>query len=447
MFWKKSRLKIFVNFLLFAALFAFLQLSPGRTESNHADFDTFSESYYQLMKIFIRPLRSQNLIQGAMKGMDIALTHLKIAHTMPPLSLTNSSVDNLEAFHTSFGSLLDQLKGKVTSDDLMTDALRGMFESTGDPYTTYLAPKEFKLLSEQMNGGNFSGIGIYIELEKNTKQLMVLEPIDDTPAADAGLKSGDYITAIDGKSTKGIDLDVAQSRIRGAIGSRVTLTIRRKNSTVEKNYNITRAKIRVKSLTAKLKNGDIGYIRLRSFGEFSGQEIEDALRQLDDQGAKAYILDLRNNGGGYIEAAKDVCSKFLPRGAVVVSVVERNGRAQREIADGSEHPDYPMVVLINEFSASASEITAGALQDYKRAKIVGTRSFGKGSVQAIKTLDNRAAAKITIAHYTTPDGRDIDKKGITPDITVSMKGHDFGEPNDEQLQAAIHELQSTLSLK
>lgn len=445
---KISWLHILSSLVMAAAIFSAARFSFEKIEPRRSNFDTFSEAYYQLMKFFIHPLKPDTLIQGAIKGMSMELARQKISYTIPAENLSDNAYEDLEKFHEVFDRTVSQVGQQMKKeDDLLTSALRGMFESTGDPYTTYLSQKDYHTLSEQMGGGNFGGIGIYIELEKGTKRLMVVEPIEDTPASHAGLKAGDYIIRIDGKPTKGMDLDVAQKLIRGPIGTEVHLSIRHKTSQDIQDVTVHRATIRVRSVTSDLKDGNIGYVRLRTFGEFSGQELEKALADLESRGAKAYILDLRNNGGGFIEAAKEVCSKFLPRRAVVVSVLERNGRIEKELADGSEHPDYPMVVLVNEFSASASEIAAGALQDYKRAKIVGDRTFGKGSVQTIIRLANKGAAKITIAHYLTPSGKDINKRGIVPDVLITMKGHAFGDEEDEQLQKAIGILRETLASK
>lgn len=435
----------FTCILLLALVPAFVLYYPKHQQANAANFGTFAEAYYHILRDFIHPIPSETLVRGAIKGMDTALTHRKIAHTMPAGQWSDDANENLETFHQAFEQVETQVSSKVSSDDLMTDALNGMFEVTGDPYTVYLTPREYRSLTESMNGGNFGGIGIYIALEKTTKQLIVLEPIEDTPAANAGVKAGDEIMKIDGKPTKGIDLDMAQKLIRGPIGSTVTLTIRQPKQTLLKDYEIKRALIHVKSVSSEMKNGDIAYLRVRTFGETTGDELEAAMNDLQQQGAKAYILDLRQNGGGYIDTARSVCSKFLPRGALIVSVRERSGHSDREFADGSEHPDYPLVVLVNKYSASASEITAGALQDYKRGELVGTRTFGKGSVQTIIRLENGGAAKVTIAHYLTPKERDIDKKGIMPDLLVNMEGHDFGQKDDVQLQKALGILKTKIA--
>lgn len=454
----KSSFKFLISLFLLAVMVVSLQFHNGAVraqeltpsaDSNSADFDTFSVSYYRLMKEYMEPLKPEELIHGAVKGMNVALAHDKIAYTVHVPTLTDDADNDLQAFNNTFNKTVSAVNGKIASDDLMTQALDGMFDVTGDPYTVYMTPKEFQMLSEQMNGGDFGGVGIYIELDKSTKQLMVLEPIEDTPAWTAGLKSGDFILKIDGKSTKGISLDEAQREIRGPVGSKVTLTIKRKGDAAVKDVAVTRNLIHVKSVSSKMIDGNIGYVRLRLFGEFTGDEVEKAMEQLEHQGAKAYIVDLRNNGGGYIDAAKEVCSKFLPRGDVVVSLQDREGHTQTEVADGSEHADYPVVVLVNEFSASASEITAGALQDYKRATILGVKTFGKGSVQTISRLPNGGAVKITIAHYHTPNGRDINKKGIQPDVMVPMQGHDYMSSSDSQLQKALnllkHDLTATTS--
>lgn len=446
MFKKISTTRFFFTCILLLALVpAFIVYYPRHNSANAADFGTFARAYYHVLHDFIRPIQSTTLIRGALKGMDTALSHHKIQYSIPTSELANNASENLEIFHQIFKVTAAAVESKINSGDLMTEALHGMFDATDDPYTVYLAPKEYRMLTESMNGGNFGGIGIYIALEKGSKQLIVLEPIDDTPAAKAGLKAGDEILKIDGKATTDIDLDVAQKLIRGPVGSQVKLTVRRHGEKTEKNYSIERALIHVSSVTSRMENGDIAYLRVRSFGEFTGNELETAMSELEQQGAKAYILDLRQNGGGYIDSARSVCSKFLPRGSLVVSVRERSGSPEQEFADGSEHPDYPLVILVNEFSASASEITAGALQDYHRGRLVGTKTFGKGSVQTIIPLQYGGAAKITIAHYLTPKGKDIDKKGITPDVAVPMKTHDFGKKDDIQLQKGLSLIKEELA--
>jgi carboxyl-terminal processing protease len=448
LFQKKLKFKFFLLIVLTALIaggFIFYHHEAvAQEEGNGNLLEIFSISYHRLLQEYLQPLKPNELILGAVKGMNVALAKAKIPYTVKAPALSQDSEVDLQAFTQLFQETTQHLGNKISTDKLMTAALNGMFEATGDPYTVYMTPHEFQALTEQMRGGDFGGIGIYIELEKGTKQLMVLEPIEDTPAWKAGLRAGDYILSIDGKSTKGITLDEAQQKIRGPIGTRVVLTIRHKGSSQIQTLTITRALIHVKSVTSKLIDGDIGYFRLHLFGEFTGDELEKAMDKLQAEGAKAYILDLRNNGGGYIDAAKEVCSKFLPRNSVIVWLKDRNGNTQTEYADGSEHPDYPMVVLVNEFSASASEIAAGALQDYKRAIIVGTRTFGKGSVQTISPLPNGGAVKITIAHYHTPNGADINKKGIIPNVIVPMQGTAFLTSKDLQLKKAVAILQHEL---
>ena len=378
------------------------------------------------------------LLKSAGQGIKIYLKEQKL--TFPALDKypTGTSADkNLETLNGYVEQISTQYKGKVNPQKLLYYALKGLMYGLKDPYSVALEPKEFKHLKESMSGGNFGGVGIYIELDRAHKnQLMVVEPIEETPAAQAGLKTGDWILKINGVSTKGIDLDVAAQRIRGPEGSPVTLEVQSRGKGPLKNVTMTRRKIHVKSATGKMLPDGVGYIRLRIFGEETGEEVEQALAALEGKGLKALVLDLRNNGGGYISAAQQICSLFLPRGQTVVSVVGRKRDTEVQKSSGSSHHNVPMVVLINGFSASASEITAGALQDTRTAALMGTKSFGKGTVQTLKELPDGGSLKFTIAHYLTPAGRNINKKGIKPDIEVKMDPAKVGQPNDVQLKAA-----------
>lgn len=393
---------------------------------------------YTLKEEYVEKPNFNNLLKSAGQGIKYYLKEQKISFPALDKYPVGPSADkNLEVLNGYITQILSQYKGKVNEQKLIYYALKGLMYGLKDPYSVALEPKEFKHLKESMSGGNFGGVGIYIELDRNHKnQLMVVEPIDDTPAAKAGLKMGDWILKINGVPTKGIDLDLAAQRIRGPEGSNVTLEIQAKGKGPVKNVTMVRSKIHVKSATGKMLPNGIGYIRLRFFGEDTGDEVERALTSLEGKGLNGLIIDVRNNGGGYINAAQETCSRFLPRGQTVVSVVGRKRDTETSKSSGSGHRNVPMVVLINGFSASASEITAGALQDTGVATLIGTKSFGKGTVQTLHELPDGGSLKFTIAHYLTPNGRNINKKGIKPDIEVKMDPAKVGQPDDAQLKAA-----------
>lgn len=433
-----------------------------------------------LLSHYVNPIRSQTLVAGAMSGMEAALKKLKPPASLPslptlqvpalPADPGEGDRDGLARLRQVYLEILSRHRDKLTSEDLFKAAMAGMFRSLGDPHTTYLSPRDFRRLNELMQGGNFGGIGIYIELDKENKnRLMVVKPIEGTPAHRAGLKAGDYIVFIDGHSTEGIDLQKAQDLIRGREGTRVTLLIERRAHQEPRGRNgagnvspkvspprrleftLVREQIHVKSASVRMLEGGIGYVELSNFGEYTGREMEEGLATLEHQHAKGVVLDLRNNGGGYVTAAIDVTSRFLPPGSAIVSLVDRNHREKRFRASSGgrsrwlQERSVPVVVLVNRFSASASEITAGALQDHGRARLVGDRTFGKASVQTIHPLETEyggGALKLTTAKYLTPNGRDISKKGIHPDIVVGMKERPRSPEEDVQLQKAVEALKN-----
>lgn len=315
-------------------------------------------------------------------------------------------------------------------------AIETMVASLNDPYTKFLDPKEFQEETSSIKG-SLKGIGIQIGVKDG--KLMVIAPIEDTPAEKAGLLADDEILSIDGKSTKGITVDKAAEQIRGEEGTQVTLVVKRKDQE-PKSYTITRAEIEIKSVSQKVPNNvkmpsDVGYIRLSSFiSRNASKEFKAILEKSTDK--KSFIVDLRSNPGGLLSNAIFISDMFL-NGGSIVSTVDRDGYKETQKASKGVVTTKPVVILVDKGSASASEIFSGAMKDNKRAVIVGTQSFGKGLVQEINKLPNNAGINITIQKYLTPNGTDIHKKGITPDILVELSEDDIKNKNDVQLKKAI----------
>jgi carboxyl-terminal processing protease len=333
---------------------------------------------------------------------------------------------------TRYGTQL----GPKGDTDLTEIALRGIMNSVKDPYTVYLSPREIQGLQESLNGGNFGGIGVYIYQLKDGR--IIVQPIDEMPALKAGMKAGEIVDTVDGKPVKGMALDLVEKLIRGEAGSVVTLaTHPYAKPGQERTYKIVREIIHVPTVRAKMEDG-YDYIRLSDFGQTSADEVRKALLDGQSKGAKGYILDLRDNGGGFLDAAVDISSFFVPEGTIVATI-DRDGVRTESSATGKVIPGLkPLVILVNKYTASASEITSGALQDYHLATLIGTKTFGKGVVQNIYQTPDQGALKITTARYVTPAGRDIQHKGIVPDIVVPQN-EDPGlidTPADKQLAAA-----------
>jgi carboxyl-terminal processing protease len=328
-----------------------------------------------------------------------------------------------------------QYVGTAEGTLLMTGSLKGMVNSLGDPYSVYLDPKMYSELMLETKG-SFGGVGIVLGVKE--KQLTVVAPIEGTPAEAAGILSGDLIVKIDSQDTKDMALDEAVGKIRGKEGSTVTLTIRRAGQEPQE-YKLTRATIVLKSVSGKMLGNGIGYIRLSMFSETTGNDFLLKMNELTGQGMKSLILDLRNNPGGLIGESVKVASLLVPQGPIV-SVIGKDGT--RETSESQlEKPTMPLVVLINGGSASASEIVAGAIQDTGAGKLIGVKTFGKGSVQRIIPLDKDSAVKITIAEYHTPKDRSIHGKGIEPDILVELP-KDKDAKEDPQLDKAIEVLKA-----
>lgn len=433
-----------------AVLTAWLTLgagAEGRT-AGQAAFEVVENMFVLVRSEFIKETPPTSLVEGAFKKLREGLQKEGIAYRLPPVPKDLES-EQAESFLAQEFERIAQAHPKTLEENwLAHQVIEGMVEGLGDRYTVFMDVEEYRNLKESMSGGNFGGVGIYIELNKeNGNRLTVSRPIPDSPAADAGIREGDVILAIDGTSTAGFSIEDAQTRLRGTIGTPVSLTLRRLNQELPFEVVLRRDNIRVSSVTSSLEEHEgrkIGYLRLQMFGEKTDEELEGAIRALENQGAEGYILDLRNNGGGYIISAVDVVSKFVPTGSVVTSVEERGAGNKVYRSRPSLRQPRPLVLLINQYSASASEITAAALSDYEAARLIGVKSFGKGSVQKIFSLPDGSGVKITTAHYHTPTGKDINEVGIEPHQKVEFEGRSMGGSDDTQYQAALATLQEQL---
>ncbi|MDP3994080.1 MAG: S41 family peptidase [bacterium] len=329
----------------------------------------------------------------------------------------------------------------VDMTNLLYGAVSGAVASLDDPYSLFLPPKEAEEFGNELRG-SLEGIGAEIALKN--QQLIVVAPIDDSPAMNAGVKAGDYIARVDGEDTFGMTLEQAVRKIRGPAGTRVTLTIFHKGQTKPVEIAITRARIEVKSLSHEIQDLEgkkIGILKLRRFGEETQGELDKAISEFLVKNVKGVILDLRNNPGGYLETSVSVASNWVSSGATVVIQKSSDGNEQIYEAEGANRlAGMPTVVLINGGSASASEIVAGALRDHGLAKLVGEKSFGKGSVQELIELRGGAELKLTISKWVTPSGHDLNKEGIEPDEKIELTDEDFQNDRDPQMDKALEVL-------
>ncbi len=341
--------------------------------------------------------------------------------------------------------LLDQALKPPNETSATAGAIQGLLDSTGDKYANYFDPRHFKYFNEQ-SAGEFGGIGVTIG-EKDG-QAYVVTVMPNTPAAKAGIKTDDIFVSVDGVKRDKWTSDEIVKRVRGDAGTKVKVVMKRGSEL--KTFDLTRAKIEVPNIDSRMLQDGIGYIRLYSFNQRAADDMRRAIDSLEKKGAKAFVLDVRDNPGGLLDQAVDIASLFVANG-VVVRVDERGKAEQSSRATGKVATNAPVALLVNGNSASASEILAGALQDYDRATLVGEKTFGKGSVQTVEKLSSGGGIKFTIAHYLTPKKRVIDGKGVTPEHVVKMKPElqydaEFqkDKAKDLQLQKAIKVLQSDL---
>ena len=332
------------------------------------------------------------------------------------------------------------------------DAIRDMLSNLDDSYTRFLEPKEFNQMRIDTSG-ELTGVGIQIVKDKESDDLIIISPIEGTPAFDAGIKARDKILSIDDISTEGMNIEEAVKLIRGQRGTKVKLEILRGSQSFFKT--LSREKIEIKSVSSKVnqtKNGlSIGYVRIKQFNANASKETRDAIKDLETKKVAGYVLDLRSNPGGLLESSIDISRHFINKG-VIVSTVSKDGLKETKKGNGQALTKKPLVVLVNEGSASASEIVSGAIKDNKRGKLVGKKTFGKGLVQSMRTLVDGSGLTVTVAKYLTPNGTDINKSGIIPDIEVKMNinpilQREIGTRKDKQYRAGEKELINIINRK
>ncbi|HIE52482.1 MAG TPA: S41 family peptidase [Armatimonadetes bacterium] len=395
------------------------------------------------------------------------------------LTQENGDVDPVEIFWEVLHHLKDKYVDEITDDRALAyGAIRGMLRTLGDPYTRFMDPKDYRDFQEE-NQGEFEGIGAMLGIDRETEKITIIQVFEDNPAARAGLKPGDRILAINGESALDMSLDAAVSKIRGPAGTQVTLRIERPRPPAEKEKTspstqpsprlppvreempeiegevldivITRGRVKIPIVEWRMLEGEIGYAWLKVFNEKSDEQLNAALRDLQEKDMKGFILDLRYNPGGLLDMAVDIASMFVQSGPIV-HIKERGHARETLYARPGEYKDLqvPLVVLVNRYSASASEIVAGAVQDTGVGTVVGEPTFGKGLVQTVVALSDNSAVAITTAKYLTPKERDINENGIKPDLVVHQPEPGEGEGEAEkpledlQLQRAIKVIQERL---
>ncbi len=323
----------------------------------------------------------------------------------------------------------------IDNTQLMQGAIKGMLDSLGDPHTSYMDPKLFQQEMTDLSGQQYEGIGAWVD--STGDYLKIVSPMPNSPAQKAGLKSGDVVIAVDKVDMTGTPGDTVLKKVLGQAGTDVTLTIRR-GTQDPFDVKITRAKIDVPQVEWRMEANNVAYVHLFIYGDQTADELHKALSELLPKKPAGLVLDLRNNGGGYLDAAINVLSEFVPKDQVVMLEEYGTGATTKYTSRGGSAQGIPIVVLINEGTASASEITAGALQDLGLARLVGVKSYGKGSVQQVTTLpNNQGGLRITVAHWLTPNGRQINGKGLDPDVEVKLTQADIDAGKDPQLQKAI----------
>ena len=359
------------------------------------------------------------------------------------LLLNTSETQDIETELSKYRSIIDKYYlGEVNDEDLLEGAIRGYIDGLGDPYTEYISKEEMQEYMEDTLG-NYVGIGIYMIKDEKTNRVKVLSPIKNSPAETAGIQPGDLIIAVNGKEYTGDEMTQMSNDIKGEEGTEVTLTILRNNESLE--IKVKREKIKVNPVESKVLENNIGYIAFTSFDETTAEDFKSKFEELQKQNIKSLIIDLRNNGGGLVDQAVDIAGYVLDKDSVVLYEVDKNENEVVEKTTTDPIIDMPIIILTNENTASASEILAGALKDFGKAKTVGIKTYGKGVIQEILSVKDGSGIKITTSEYQTPNRNKINKIGIEPDEKVELPNDvtsvlNVPEDKDTQLQKAIEML-------
>ncbi len=363
---------------------------------------------------------------------------IAVVRSVLPGNSTASTPPEFGVFWEAWNIIHKDFYGAIPDNKTLTyGAIRGALKLLNDPHTVFIEPRGTQQQNEQLRG-DFEGIGAQVNQVQDN--VVIVAPIPGSPAEKAGIKAGDIILKVNDQDVKGKSVDDVVALIRGPKGTQVKVTVMRVGQDQPLVFTITRAKIDLPSVVWRMEENNIGYVHLNIFGEKSKDEIVNAVKDLKSKGAKALIFDLRDNPGGYLQSAIDVASQFIKDGAVAYER-DKSGREQQFNAAGNGiWTEGPLVVLINKGSASASEITSGAIQDRKRAILLGDTSFGKGSVQAVHELSDKSSIHVTIAEWLTPNKRQISGKGLTPDVAIPISPDDQKAGNDTQLKQAIQYL-------
>lgn len=325
--------------------------------------------------------------------------------------------------------------GDVDETDLSEGVYKGYIEGLGDPYSVYYDEEETKQMSESLSG-EFGGVGALMSQDRETGVITVLQVYDGSPAQEAGMRDGDTLYKVEGEEVTGEDLSDVVSKVKGEKGTQVTLTVLRADTGDEEELTITRDTIEAQTVSHEMKENNVGYIRITEFDSVTYEQYKNALEDLEGQGMEKLIVDLRSNPGGNLDTVCDILDLMLPEGLIVYTE-DKNGEREEYTSDEENQFDKPLVVMMNGYSASASEIFAGAIQDYGLGQVVGTQSYGKGVVQSVFDLQDGTSVKLTIAEYFTPNGRSIDGEGITPDVEVEYQYDENNPDADNQLEKAM----------